>query len=42
MGYHLRMHGGIGDWLTDLRGAEPELARLVGEAVVAEITADIR
>jgi DNA-binding XRE family transcriptional regulator len=39
MGYHLRMHGGIGDWLTNLRAAEPELARLVGEAVVALLDA---
>ena len=39
MGYHLRMHSEIRDWLTDLRGAEPELARLVGEAVVALLDA---
>src|SRR5580692_8528539 len=39
MGYYLRMHSEIRDWLTDLRGAEPELARLVGEAVVALLDA---
>ncbi len=39
MGYHLRMHSEIREWLTDLRGAEPELARLVGEAVVALLDA---
>jgi phage shock protein A len=35
MGYQLRMHNEIRDWLTELRVAEPELARLVGEAVLA-------
>jgi DNA-binding XRE family transcriptional regulator len=35
MGYRLRLHSEIRDWLTDLRGTEPELARRVGEAVVA-------
>jgi DNA-binding XRE family transcriptional regulator len=35
MGYRLRLHREIRDWLTDLRGTEPELARRVGEAVVA-------
>jgi DNA-binding XRE family transcriptional regulator len=39
MGYRLRMHSQIRDWLTDLRGAEPELARLVGEAVLAMLDA---
>jgi DNA-binding XRE family transcriptional regulator len=39
MSYHLRMHGGIRNWLADLRGAEPQLARLVGEAVVALLDA---
>jgi DNA-binding XRE family transcriptional regulator len=39
MGYQLRMHSEIRDWLTDLRGAEPELGRLVGEAVVALLDA---
>jgi phage shock protein A/DNA-binding XRE family transcriptional regulator len=39
MGYHLRMHNEMRDWLTDLRGTEPELARLVGEAVVALLDA---
>jgi PspA/IM30 family/Helix-turn-helix domain len=35
MGYQLRMHTEIRAWLTGLRAAEPELARLVGEAVLA-------
>jgi PspA/IM30 family/Helix-turn-helix domain len=35
MGYQLRMHTKIRAWLTGLRGTEPELARLVGEAVLA-------
>jgi DNA-binding XRE family transcriptional regulator len=35
MGYRLRLHREIRDWLTDLRSTEPELARRVGEAVVA-------
>lgn len=35
MGYELRMHDEIRDWLTGLRAAEPELARLIGEAVLA-------
>jgi hypothetical protein len=35
MGYRLRLHSEIRDWLTDLRGTEPELARRLGEAVVA-------
>jgi hypothetical protein len=35
MGYRLRLHREIRDWLTDLRDTEPELARRVGEAVVA-------
>ncbi len=39
MGYQLRMHSEIRDRLTDLRGTEPELARLVGEAVLALIEA---
>ncbi len=39
MGYRLRMHHEIRDWLTGLRGSEPELARLVGEAVLALIEA---
>ncbi len=33
------MHTEIRDWLTDLRGTEPELARLVGEAVLAMLDA---
>ncbi|MDX6333578.1 MAG: phage shock protein [Streptosporangiaceae bacterium] len=39
MGYQLRMHHEIRDWLTELRVAEPELARLVGEAVLALLDA---
>src|ERR1700685_1994078 len=39
MGYQLRMHREIRDWLTGLRGDEPELARLVGEAVLALLDA---
>jgi hypothetical protein len=35
MGYRLRLHSEVRDWLTDLGGTEPELARRVGEAVVA-------
>jgi hypothetical protein len=35
MGYELRMHNEIRDWLIDLRATEPELARTVGEAVLA-------
>ena len=39
MGYQLRMHREIRDWLTELRDTEPELARLVGEAVAALLDA---
>ena len=39
MGYQLRMHSEIRDRLTDLRSTEPELARLVGEAVLALLDA---
>jgi hypothetical protein len=39
MGYQLRMHSEIRDWITNLRGTEPELARLVGEAVLAMLDA---
>jgi hypothetical protein len=39
MGYQLRMHREIRDRLTGLRGGEPELARLVGEAVLALLDA---
>ena len=39
MGYQLWMHHEIRDWLTRLRVAEPELARLVGEAVLAILEA---
>jgi hypothetical protein len=39
MGYQLRMHNEIRAWLTGLRGTEPELARLVGEAVLALLDA---
>ena len=35
MGYELRMHDEIREWLIDLRATEPELARTVGEAVLA-------
>jgi hypothetical protein len=33
------MHNEIRDWLTGLRATEPELARLVGEAVLAMLDA---
>jgi len=39
MGYQLQMHAKIHDWLTELRGTEPEVARLVGEAVLAMLEA---
>lgn len=39
MGYQLRLHNEIRAWLTDLRDSEPELGRLVGEAVVALLDA---
>src|SRR5712691_11121699 len=39
MGYQLRMHHEIRDWLTGLRDSEPVLARFVGEAVLALIDA---
>src|ERR1700733_2776073 len=39
MGHQVRMHTEIRDWLTGLRDAEPELARLVGEAVLAVLDA---
>ncbi len=39
MGYRLQLHSEIRDWLTDLRATEPELGRLVGEAVVALLEA---
>jgi phage shock protein A len=39
MGYQLRMHNEIRDGLTGLRATEPELARLVGEAVLALLDA---
>ena len=39
MGYQLRMHSEICDWLTELRAAEPEVARLIGEAVLALLEA---
>jgi phage shock protein A/DNA-binding XRE family transcriptional regulator len=39
MGYQLRMHREIRDWLTELRDTEPELARLVGEAMLALLDA---
>jgi phage shock protein A/DNA-binding XRE family transcriptional regulator len=39
MGDQLRMHHEVRDWLKGLRGTEPELARLVGEAVLALLDA---
>ncbi len=42
MGYRLRLHREIRDWLTDLRDTEPELVRRVGEAVVALLDAGER
>jgi phage shock protein A/DNA-binding XRE family transcriptional regulator len=39
MGYRLRIHNRVRAWLTDLRGAEPEVARAVGEAVLAMLEA---
>jgi hypothetical protein len=39
MSYELQMHTKIHDWLTGLRGTEPEVARLVGEAVLAMLEA---
>jgi len=39
MGYQLRMHHEVRDWLKGLRGTEPEVARLVGEAVLASLDA---
>jgi DNA-binding XRE family transcriptional regulator len=39
MGYQLRMHHGIREWLTGLRDTEPELARRAGEALLALIDA---
>src|SRR3984885_8117080 len=39
MGYRLRIHNRVRDWLTDLRGTEPEAARVVGEAVLAMLEA---
>jgi hypothetical protein len=39
MGYELRMHDEIRDWLIDLQATEPELARTVGEAVLAMLAA---
>jgi hypothetical protein len=39
MGYRLRLHREIRDWLAELRGTEPEFVRRVGEAVVALLEA---
>jgi phage shock protein A/DNA-binding XRE family transcriptional regulator len=39
MGSQLRMHREIRDWLAELRDTEPELARLIGEAVLALLDA---
>jgi hypothetical protein len=38
MGYTLAMSDEIGDWLTDLRSADPSAATLVGEALAALIS----
>jgi NAD(P)-dependent dehydrogenase (short-subunit alcohol dehydrogenase family)/phage shock protein A/DNA-binding XRE family transcriptional regulator len=39
MGYRLQMHAELRDWLTGLASTEPEVARLVGEAVLALLEA---
>ena len=39
MSYRLRMHSEVRTWLTGLRGTEPELARPVGEAILALLEA---
>jgi phage shock protein A len=39
MGYRLRVHNQVRGWLTDLRGAEPEAARVIGEALLAMLEA---
>ena len=39
MGYRLRIHNQVRDWLTDLKSAEPEAARVVGEALLAMLEA---
>ena len=39
MGYRLHIHNQVRDWLTDLRGAEPEAARVIGEALLAMLEA---
>jgi DNA-binding XRE family transcriptional regulator len=39
MGYQLWMHSAIRGWLSKLRDSEPEVARLVGEAVLALLEA---
>jgi DNA-binding XRE family transcriptional regulator len=39
MGYQVRMHRSVRDWLTGLRDGEPVVARLVGEAVLAMLDA---
>jgi phage shock protein A len=39
MSYRLRMHNRVRNWLTDLRGTEPEAARVIGEAILAMIEA---
>ena len=39
MGYQLRMHHEVRDWIKGLRATDPELARLVGEAVLALVDA---
>jgi phage shock protein A/DNA-binding XRE family transcriptional regulator len=39
LGYQLRMHHEVRGWLMSLRDTEPELARVVGEAVLALLDA---
>jgi hypothetical protein len=39
MGYRLRMHHRVRGWLTDLRSTEPEVARVIGETVLALLEA---
>jgi phage shock protein A len=39
MSYLLRIHDQVRAWLTDLRDSEPEVARLVGDAVLAMLEA---
>ena len=41
MSYRLLMHSQVRDWLTALRGTEPGVARLFGEAVLALLEAGL-